>query len=247
MTVVRRFLSQFSGLPRIASGNFAFEAGEPCQLSCASSIRREAAGRVRPAFTWPALLPRWGQRVLLIDADPQGSLSQGFLGSSLVENLERPQTTAAALDATRFQPECSSLIRATQFERIFLLPANQHLAAFNAPCPESSGLEQYALRNFLRDKLDADIVLIDCPPNLYRCSWSAMVAADYVVIPVPPEDFGTQGLRAVHQAIDHARLLNPTLRNLGHLVTRSDSRLLGSSRLREPSYVSFTGNWLSKP
>ena len=53
-----------------------------------------------------------------------------------------------------------------------------------------------------------------------------MVAADYVVIPVPPEDFGTQGLRAVHQAIDHVRLLNPTLRNLGHLVTRSDSRLL---------------------
>ena len=50
-----------------------------------------------------------------------------------------------------------------------------------------------------------------------------MIAADYVVIPVPPEDFGTQGLRAVHQAIDNARQLNPALR---HLVTRSDSRLL---------------------
>ena len=43
---------------------------------------------------------------------------------------------------------------------------------------------------------------------------------------MPPEDFGTQGLRAVHQAIDHARRLNPVLRRLGHLVTRYDKRLL---------------------
>ena len=64
-----------------------------------------------------------------------------------------------------------------------------------------------------------------------------MVAADFVVIPVPPEDFGTQGLRAVHQAIDNARALNPRLQLLSHLVTRSDRRLLVhrsyEARLRE--------------
>jgi chromosome partitioning protein len=68
--------------------------------------------------------------------------------------------------------------------------------------------------------------LIDCPPNLYQCSWNALLASDYVVIPVPPEDFGAQGLRAVHQAIGNARRLNPRLRLLGHLVTRCDRRLL---------------------
>jgi chromosome partitioning protein len=47
-----------------------------------------------------------------------------------------------------------------------------------------------------------------------------------VLIPVPPEDFGTQGLRVVHQAIDNARNLNPRLQLLGHLVTRFDGRLL---------------------
>ena len=47
-----------------------------------------------------------------------------------------------------------------------------------------------------------------------------------MLIPTPPEDFGTQGLRAVHQAIDAARLLNPRLVRLGHLITRRDSRLL---------------------
>lgn len=82
------------------------------------------------------------------------------------------------------------------------------------------------LREFI-DQQDAfDVVLIDCPPNLYRCSWSAMLASDWIVVPVPPEDFGTQGLRAVHQAIREARLLNPTLQTLGHLVTRHDRRLV---------------------
>jgi chromosome partitioning protein len=53
-----------------------------------------------------------------------------------------------------------------------------------------------------------------------------MAASDFVVIPVPPEDFGTQGLRIVHQAIENVRALNPTLRRLGHLITRYDARLL---------------------
>ena len=40
---------------------------------------------------------------------------------------------------------------------------------------------------------DYDLVMIDCPPNLYQCSWNALLAADYVVVPVPPEDFGARG------------------------------------------------------
>ena len=68
-------------------------------------------------------------------------------------------------------------------------------------------------------------MLIDCPPNLYQCSWNAILAADYVVIPVPPEDFGTQGLRAVHLAVRQAQQLNPELDLRGHLITRVDRRL----------------------
>ena len=71
-----------------------------------------------------------------------------------------------------------------------------------------------------------DLILIDCPPNLYQCSWNALLASKFVVIPVPPEDFATQGLRTVHQAIEQAQLLQPALRLLGHLIIRSDSRLL---------------------
>ena len=57
------------------------------------------------------------------------------------------------------------------------------------------------------------------------------------MIPVPPEDFATQGLRTVHQAIEQAQVLHPTLKLLGHLVIRADRRLLVhrtyESQLRE--------------
>lgn len=167
-----------------------------------------------------------GMNVLLLDMDPQGSLSQAFFGSEVVESLSSQQTMALLFDEDSFFESRDHLIMPTQFDRISICPANQILAPFNAPEPEKTGMVQFAIREFLEEQHDYDVVLIDCPPNLFRCSWTSMVAADYVLIPVPPEDFGTQGLRAVHQCVQQARQLNPDLRRLGHLITRRDSRLL---------------------
>lgn len=135
-------------------------------------------------------------------------------------------TLAACFAGESLAISLSQLIRPTGFDRLDLICANQTLAPFNRPCPEQSGLAQFGLQQLLSDLTRYDCVLIDCPPNLYQCSWNALLAADYVVIPVPPEDFGTQGLRVVQQAIDHARQLNSKLQMLGHLVTRFDGRLL---------------------
>jgi chromosome partitioning protein len=166
-----------------------------------------------------------GMNVLLIDADPQGSLSQGFFGSAAVENLEASETLAAIFDDEGF-PSLAALPSRTAFERITLVRANAQLGRHNIPQPELSGMKQYALAGALECVAGFDLVLIDCPPNLYQCSWNALLASHFVVIPVPPEDFATQGLRAIHQAIDQALLLNASLRLLGHLVIRADRRLL---------------------
>jgi len=167
-----------------------------------------------------------GLEVLLVDMDPQGSLSQGFLGSEFVESLESPQTITTLFDESSFFASRDHLLIPTDFDGITICPSNQTLAPFNMPQPENTGMQQYAVREFLDELNGYDVVLIDCPPNLYRCSWTAMVAADHVLIPVPPEDFGTQGLRAVHQCVREARKLNPSLRRMGHLITRCDNRLL---------------------
>lgn len=167
-----------------------------------------------------------GDRVLLIDADPQGSLSQGFLGSTFVENMPAAMTLASLFDDECAFADLSALPQPTAFGSISIIPANQHLAQHNLPTPERHGMKQLVIRELLETITGFDVVLIDCPPNLYMCSWASMLAAEFVVIPVPPEDFGTQGLRTVHQAVENARTLNPPLRRLGHLITRYDARLL---------------------
>jgi len=167
-----------------------------------------------------------GLQVRLIDADPQGSLSQGFFGSQLVETLENYETLAGAFDDSFAFQSPRQAERTTSWPAISIVPANQRLTTFNVPHPEQLGLAQFALQEFLRSLPPVDITLIDCPPNLYGCSWSALLASDFVVIPVPPEDFGAQGLRVVHQAIENARILNSRLYLLGHVVTRLDRRLV---------------------
>lgn len=187
--------------------------------------QKGGCGKSTTCFHLAGALAAGGQRVMLVDVDPQGSLSQGFLGSSVVENLTADETVAAVFEHPPWRvPE--TVIRRTAFDGIQLVAANQCLAASNVPQATYRGMEQFAVREFLRQQADVDVVLLDCPPNLYRCSWSALLAADGVIIPVPPEDFGTQGLRAVQQTVEFAQQLNPRLQSPRHLVTRRDQRLV---------------------
>lgn len=166
-----------------------------------------------------------GMNTLLVDCDPQGSLSQAFFGSAAVETLSARETLAAVFDPDAMLDDPARLTVPTGFDRLSILRANQTLAPYNRPEPEREGLNQFLLRDALADISGYDIILIDCPPNLYLASWNAMIASQHVVVPVPPEDFGAQGLRVVHQAIDQASKLNPVLSLTGHLVTRYDGRL----------------------
>lgn len=208
------------------SSHTTTQRGNLATISICLINQKGGCGKSSTCFHLAGAFAAAGHAVLLVDADPQGSLSQGFLGSMFVENLPAHQTLAALFADSSFFLDHRQLIRKTDIDGISIIPTNHYLADFNVPRPDLGGMTQFVIRDLLEQLHGFDVVLIDCPPNLYQCSWNAMLAAQYVLIPVPPEDFGTQGLRAVHQAIDNARQLNPALRRLGHLVTRYDRRLL---------------------
>ena len=70
------------------------------------------------------------------------------------------------------------------------------------------------------------MILIDCPPNLQLCSWAALVASDFVLVPLQAEDYGAQGITSVRRAVAAVQEgPNAGLRLLGYLITMFNRRL----------------------
>src|SRR4051812_34784171 len=108
-----------------------------------------------------------GRRVLLIDADPQASLTKGLIGPERTEWLPKEETIACLYDDA-YEPDPARLIRQTEYGGVSLVPSSAHLDTYNRPDPERCGSLQVALRSFIDEVRDGfDTVLIDCPPTLY--------------------------------------------------------------------------------
>ncbi|MFO0888315.1 MAG: ParA family protein [Isosphaeraceae bacterium] len=161
-----------------------------------------------------------GMSVLCIDMDPQSSLTQGFFGPAATEQLPRQKTVLALFDDS-LDPDPEKVLIPTPCEGITILAGANGLDDYNRPRPEGEGPLQTALRSFLKEVEGRfDVVLIDCPPNLQLCTWNALLAADFVIVPLQAEDFGAQGITHIQRAIDLALMkYNPKLRMLGYLVT----------------------------
>jgi chromosome partitioning protein len=167
-----------------------------------------------------------GLRVLVIDCDPQASLSQGFFGPQVVESLPKGNTVAALFDDS-LCPKPEDLIRPTPFERLFVVPGSDYLTEYNLPHPWKTGPLTEALTEFVREVGDRfDAILFDNPPNLQLCSWAALAASDYVFTPLAPEDFSAMGIIHVQKFIEQVvTRQNPRLHWLGLVITMFQSRL----------------------
>jgi chromosome partitioning protein len=165
-----------------------------------------------------------GHRVLLVDADPQASLTQGLLGPETARALPAHETIAAIYGDGA---EPAGLVRPLPFAGLSLLPGGEALDTHNLPDPWTRGDDQYLLSEALAElRPDFDLILIDCPPHIYLSAWSALVAADGVVVPLQAEDYGAQGIASLQGSIDHVRATaNPALRLLGYLVTMFNKSL----------------------
>ena len=182
-------------------------------------------GKTTTTVSIGAAYAKAGRRTLLIDMDPQASLTRGILGS--IETDQRPAeaTVAAVFDDDLFVPP-DRLIVPTGFDNLSLLPGSRLLKALNRLEPDEYGGRQFALRDLVQEVADRfDRVVIDNPPNLEFCSWASMTAADYIVTPLQAEDYGAQGIQFVNQAVETIRAAtNPRLVLLGYVRTMFQKR-----------------------
>jgi chromosome partitioning protein len=167
-----------------------------------------------------------GLRVLLLDMDPQRNLTQGFLGSEDGSVVPAQSSVAALFDDSLFVNP-TAIIRQTPIERIFLLPGSRAMQKHDTPSPELAGEKQLVLRDFLSEvKGNFNVVLVDCPPNIYLSAWSALVASEFVIVPLQAEDYGAQGVFEMRHVISSVQGgPNPELKLLGYLITMFNQRL----------------------
>src|SRR4051812_26943801 len=164
-------------------------------------------------------LAQMGLRVLLLDNDPQSSLTQGLWGPSKALSLDPAETIAAVYAGEAFP---ARVVQPSGLPGVDLIPGSVHSTRHNVPVPHEADWEaQTCLRSFLEDIRDRyDLVLIDNPPNLHLCSWASLVASDHLIVPLQPEDYGAQGIAEVNDSA--ARVVagpNPGLGLLGYLIT----------------------------
>jgi chromosome partitioning protein len=188
--------------------------------------QKGGVGKTSTCHHLAGTLALMGRKVLLMDNDPQASLTQGFWGPERTRQQEGSETIAALYREDGLAiPE--AIIRPTGVAGIDLVPGSPELDYFNMIPEDRWSPSEAGMRDFLREVAGRyDVAMIDCPPNLHLCSWSALVAADYLVVPLQAEDYGAQGLTPVRAAARAARAgPNPSLAMGGYLITMFDKRL----------------------
>jgi chromosome partitioning protein len=177
--------------------------------------QKGGTGKTTTVRTLTDAFRRGGLRVLAIDLDPQGNLSDYF--------DVPPDATPTIAEVLTGRADAASAVHDG------IVPANLQLAEAELALAGRMGRE-LTLRKALRGvDDDVDVVLLDCPPNLGLLTVNALVAATHALIACEAQYFALQGVEQALQVIELARDgLNPDLEFLGAVVTKADLRTVHS-------------------
>ena len=221
--------------PRGATGRPMPEFPEPTMLTEHGGARvismcnqKGGVGKTTTTINLGASLAEFGRKVLLVDFDPQGSLSVG-----LGLNPHEMDLTIYNLLMDR-EVAIHDVVVPSGIEGMDLLPSNIDLSAAEVQLVHEVAREQ-TLQRVLAPALEHyDIILIDCQPSLGLLTVNALTASDGVIVPLECEYFALRGVALLKTTIDKVReRLNPKLEIDGVLGTMFDGRTLHSREVME--------------
>ncbi len=198
--------------------------------------QKGGVGKTTTAINLGTALAAIGQRVLIIDLDPQGNASTGLGIPNTVEARTPSTLEVLTGDATVRQARIP-----TGIADMSIIPAQIDLTAMETGADKLSG-RNFRLRDALKahfadpenDDIRPDYVLIDCPPSLNILTVNALAAADAVIVPLQCEFFAMEGLGLLVDTIDQVReQLNPALTIQGVILTMHDQRNTLSHQVEE--------------
>jgi chromosome partitioning protein len=190
--------------------------------------QKGGVGKTTTAISLAAALGELGQRVLLVDFDPQGATSVGIGVNSMeldltVYNLILDRSTSI-----------SDIVHKTATPGVELLPGNIDLSAAEVVLVGEVAREQALKRALAPARTEYDFVLIDCPPSLGLLTVNALTASDGVLIPLECEFFALRGMALLVETIEKVRdRLNPDLQIEGVVATMYDGRTLHAREVLE--------------
>ena len=166
-----------------------------------------------------------GKKVLLVDADPQGSLtvSMGW------QDPDALPTTLSTLMQKAMNDQCippgEGILH--HAEGVDLIPANIELAGLEVALVNTMSREKVMKQVLESTKRQYDYILIDCTPSLGMLTVNALAAADSALIPVQAQYLSAKGLEQLLQTVQKVRRqINPKLKIEGILLTMTDSRTI---------------------
>ncbi|MFI4973779.1 MAG: ParA family protein [Caulobacterales bacterium] len=192
---------------------------KPCRI-LAIANQKGGVGKTTTAINLGTALSAVGERVLLLDADPQGNASTGL-------GVSRPMRKTTLYDVLMDDLAVTSATLSTALPGLDLLASDPDLSGVELELGQRPR-RSYRLRDALapiRESGPYSYVLIDCPPALNLLTVNAMTAADAVLVPLQCEFFALEGLSQLIRTIDLVRgSLNPALEIQGVVLTMYDRR-----------------------
>ena len=192
-----------------------------CQVIAVTN-HKGGVGKTTTCINLGVSLAQFHYRVLLVDLDPQASLTL-HLGY-IPDRLERTVYTALQAAAKRAPYDYSRLLLDAG-GGVSLLPANLELSGFDLTMNHVLNREHLVKSVIESLKAQFDFVIFDCGPSISLLTINALTAADWVLVPVEAEFLAVRGISLLMETIEEVQsTTNRNLRIVGILITKYDAR-----------------------